>query len=60
MTMLRKLNVRLALSHMLPVLATVLILGAVLLYQLERRYLLNNFAIELAAQGAIIASLTRD
>lgn len=60
MSILRKLNVRLALSHTLPVLVTVLILGAVLLYQLERRYLLDNFAIELAAQGAIIASLTRD
>lgn len=58
--MLRKLGVRLALSHALPVLATVLILGAALLYQLERRYLLDTFAIELAAQGTIIASLTRD
>ena len=58
--MFRSLKVRLALSHTLPVLVFVPLLGVALLYQLERYYLLDNLAVELAAQGAIIAAFTRD
>ncbi len=58
--MLQSLRTRLALSHALPVLLFVAMLGLSLLYQLERRYFLEALATELAAQGTIIASFTRD
>ncbi len=58
--MLRSLRTRLALSHTIPVLFFVALLGTLLLYQLERNYFLDNLAAELAAQGAIIASFTRE
>lgn len=57
--MLRSLRVRLALSHTIPVLLFVALLGTLLLYQLERTYFLDSLAAELAGQGAIIASFTR-
>jgi signal transduction histidine kinase len=57
---LRSLKTRLALSHALPVLLFVALLGVILLDQLERYYFLDNLAVELAAQGAIIASFTRE
>lgn len=44
-----------ALSHILPVLILVPLLGLALLYQLERRYYVDNLAIELEVQGALIA-----
>ena len=58
--MLQSLRTRLALSHALPVLLFVALLGLGFLYQLERRYFLEALATELAAQGTIIASFTRD
>jgi signal transduction histidine kinase len=58
--MLRSLRIRLALSHAIPVLLFVALLGTLLLYQLERTYFLDNLAAELAAQGAIIAAFTRE
>lgn len=57
--MLRSLRLRLALSHTIPVLLFVALLGTLLLYQLERTYFLDSLAAELAGQGAIIASFTR-
>jgi signal transduction histidine kinase len=58
--MLRSLRVRLALSHAIPVLLFVALLGTLLLYQLERTYFLDSLAAELAGQGTIIASFLRD
>ena len=58
--MLRSLRLRLALSHTIPVLLFVALLGTLLLYQLERTYFLDSLAAELAGQGAIIASFTRE
>ena len=53
--MLRSLKVRLALSHSIPVLLLVPLLGLVLLHQLERRFFIDNLAVELEVQGALIA-----
>lgn len=58
--MWQSLRTRLALSHTLPVLAFVALLGFTLLYRLERAYFLDNLATELAGQGTIIASFTRE
>jgi signal transduction histidine kinase len=58
--MFRSLKTQLALSHALPVLLFVALLGFILLNQLERVYFLDNLAVELAAQGAIISSFTRE
>ena len=58
--MFRSLRLRLALSHTIPVLLFVALLGTLLLYQLQRTYFLDSLAAELAGQGAIIASFTRD
>jgi signal transduction histidine kinase len=58
--MLRSLRLRLALSHAIPVLLFVALLGTLLLYQLERSYFLDSLAAELAGQGAIIANFTRE
>ncbi|MEZ4862390.1 MAG: ATP-binding protein [Caldilineaceae bacterium] len=60
MRLLRSLRNRLALSHTLPILVFVPLLGLTLLYQLERRYFLDNLAKELAVQGALIANFTRN
>lgn len=57
--MFHNLRNRLALSHTLPILVFVPLLGLMLLYQLERRYFLDSLAKELAVQGALIATLTR-
>jgi signal transduction histidine kinase len=54
------LRTRLALSHAIPVLVVVPVLGLALIYQLERYYLLENVVVELTAQGAIIAEFARD
>jgi signal transduction histidine kinase len=53
--MLRSLKVRLALSHSIPVLLLVPLLALVLLHQLERRFFIDNLAVELEVQGALIA-----
>lgn len=58
--MWQSLRTRLALSHTLPVLVFVALLGFTLLYRLERAYFLDTLATELAGQGAIIASFTRE
>jgi signal transduction histidine kinase len=58
--MFRSLRLRLALSHAIPVLLFVALLGTLLLYQLERTYFLDSLAAELAGQGAIIASFLRE
>lgn len=58
--MLSSLRLRLALSHTIPVLLFVALLGTLLLYQLERTYFLESLAAELAGQGAIIASFIGD
>lgn len=58
--MFQSLKTRLALSHALPVLLFVALLGMILLYQLERVYFLDNLAVELTAQGAIVSSFLRD
>lgn len=57
--MLHSLRTRLALSHTLPILIFVPLLGLVLLYQLEQRFFLNYMARELAVQGALIAEFPR-
>lgn len=58
--MFRSLRFRLALSHTIPTLLFVALLGTLLLYQLERTYFLDSLAAELAGQGTIIASFIRD
>lgn len=58
--MLHSLRSRLALSHTLPILIVVPLLGVILLYQLERTYFLDNLAEDLAVQGALIAQFTKD
>ncbi len=57
---IHSLRFRLALSHTLPILLFVPLLGLMLLSQLERRYFLNNLAGELTTQGALLAAFTRD
>ena len=57
--MFRHLRTRLVLSHILPILVFVPLLGLVLLYQLERHYFLDELAKELATQGALIADFSR-
>ncbi|MEZ4656254.1 MAG: HAMP domain-containing sensor histidine kinase [Caldilineaceae bacterium] len=57
--MMHSLRMRLALSHTLPILIFVPLLGLVLLYQLEQRFFLNYMARELAVQGALIAEFPR-
>lgn len=58
--MFRSLKVRLALSHTLPILILVPLLGLALLYQLEKNYFIGSLAQELLVQGALIAELTQD
>ncbi|MCB0064883.1 MAG: sensor histidine kinase, partial [Caldilineaceae bacterium] len=55
--MLQSLRIRLTLSHTLPVLIVVPLLGLGLLYQLEQRLFLN-IARELAVQGILIAHIS--
>ena len=57
--MWHSLRARLALSHTLPILIFVPLLGLVLLYQLEQHFFLNYMARELAVQGALIAEFPR-
>src|SRR5664279_1903247 len=57
--MLRKLQTRLVLSHILPVLIIIPVLGAVLFYLLETRYYFNNLADALIGQATLIAQFTQ-
>ncbi len=58
--MWRGLSFRLGLSHILPILIIVPLLGIALLYQLERRFIFNEVTDELTAQGLQFAELTGD
>ncbi len=55
--MLSTLRSRLTLSHTLPVLILVPMLGLLLLYQIERSYFWGDLATELTVQGELIAEL---
>jgi two-component system sensor histidine kinase BaeS len=57
--MFRSLQARLTLSHIFPLLILLPILGFLLLYLLETRYFLSNFANELKGQGVLVAEFTR-
>lgn len=54
------LSFRLGLSHILPILIIVPLLGIALLYQLERRFIFDEVVDELTAQGLQFAELTGD
>jgi signal transduction histidine kinase len=56
--MLRSLRLRLILSHLLPLLLVIPLLGTVLVYELETRVILTNLASELTGEGKILAVLT--
>lgn len=56
---MRTLRARLILSHVLPILVIVPIIGIILGYFLETQVLLGSFARELQQQGSLIAELTR-
>ncbi|MFN8439673.1 MAG: ATP-binding protein [Caldilineaceae bacterium] len=57
--MFRSLHTRFALSHTLPILVFVPLLGLLLLYQLERRFFLDYLARDLADEGKVIAEFTQ-
>lgn len=54
------LRVRLVLSHILPLLIVVLLVGLVLDYVLETRILLTNLASELTGEAMLVATLAGD
>ena len=56
--MMRKLQTRLILSHILPVLIIIPVLGAVLFYLLETRYYFKSIADALIDQSTLIAHFT--
>jgi two-component system sensor histidine kinase BaeS len=58
--MLRTLRGRLIVSHVLPLLLALPLLGIVLVYVLETRVLLVNLARQLSAQGVLVAELARE
>ena len=55
--MWRNLRSRLAISHLLPLLVIVPLLGLLLFYLLETRYVLEEATAELAGQGELISQL---
>jgi signal transduction histidine kinase len=57
--MLRTLRGRLALSHMLPLLVIIPLLGIALIYVLETQFILPSFAKELEEDAALLASVLR-
>ncbi len=57
---MRTLRARLILSHILPLLIVVLLIGVVLDYVLETRILLTNIAGELAGEAMLVATLASD
>ncbi len=56
--MLRTLRSRFILSHILPLLITVPLIGVALIYLLEARILLPTLANELIQQAQLIVDLT--
>jgi two-component system sensor histidine kinase BaeS len=58
--MLRSLRSQLILSHVLPLLIVLPIMGLVLVYVLETRVLLVNLARQLNGQAVLVAELTRE
>lgn len=57
--MLRSLRGRFLLSHILPLLVVIPVMGIALIYIGETRILLPNLARELAAQAALVAEIAR-
>ncbi|MEZ4865215.1 MAG: sensor histidine kinase [Caldilineaceae bacterium] len=55
--MLRTLQSRFALSHLLPVLLVIPLIGLTTIYLVESRYFLDDLAAELVGQGSLIAEL---
>ncbi len=55
---MRSLRNRLILSHVLPLAATVPLIGLALLYLLETQVLLTNFSTELQKQAVLVAQIT--
>jgi two-component system sensor histidine kinase BaeS len=58
--MLNTLRQRLILSHVLPLLIVIPVMGIALIYVLETRVLLQNLATELRGHAALVAELARD
>ncbi len=58
--MLRTLRGRFALSHMLPLLVTIPLMGIALIYTLETQVLLPTLARELTGQAALVADAARN
>jgi sensor histidine kinase regulating citrate/malate metabolism len=58
--MLNTLRQRLILSHVLPLLIVVPVMGIALIYVLETRVLLQNLSTELQGHAALVADLARD
>ena len=58
--MIRTLKGRLVLSHVLPLLAILTLVGIVLNFVLERRFLLTNLASELTGRAFLLADLATD
>lgn len=58
--MLRSLRNRLILSHVLPLLVTMPIMGIALVYVLETQFLLPGISTELAGDAKLIAQITHD
>ena len=56
--MLHSLRNRLILSHILPLLIIIPLMGVVLLYALETQYVLPNLANELSGDAKILAEIT--
>ena len=55
--MLRTLQSRFALSHLLPVLLIIPLIGLATIYLVESRFFLDDLASELVVQGSLIAEL---
>ncbi|MEZ4617527.1 MAG: hypothetical protein R2867_18720 [Caldilineaceae bacterium] len=55
--MLRTLQSRFALSHLLPVLLIIPLIGLASIYLIESRFFLDDLASELVVQGSLIAEL---
>ena len=57
--MLRTLQSRFALSHLLPVLLIIPLIGLATIYLVESRFFLDDLASELVVQGSLIAELVQ-
>lgn len=58
--MFASLRARLVLSHIMPLLIVVPLMGLALMYVLETKMLLGSLSSELTEQGQLIASIARD